>query len=186
MDHYEGQYYHVFNRGANREPIFACQENYIFLLRQIKHFLPDHPLTMIAYCLMPNHYHFLIRVENDNALSPFIQRLFNSYSQAYNRQQNRSGTLFEGRVKSKLVERDGYLIHIARYIHLNPVQAGLVENPEDWPYSNYREWIGLRKGALFDSEFVYEIFSSSKDYRVFVRSEVPSTIQKKLVDYYLE
>ncbi len=92
--HLAGYYYHVYNRGCNRQPIFANAGNYLFLLRRAKSFLVDYPLSVIAYCLMPNHYHFLLRPEEDGALSRFIQRLFNSYTQAFNKQQGRSGTLF--------------------------------------------------------------------------------------------
>jgi putative transposase len=97
MQHLAGHYYHVYNRGCNREPIFAHDGDYRFLLQQAKKFLPDYPLRVIAYCLMPNHYHFLLCPEQDHVLSRFIQRLFNSYTQGFNQQQGRSGTLFEPR-----------------------------------------------------------------------------------------
>jgi len=186
LKHHAGFYYHVYNRGANRESIFALEDNYLFLLRRIKQYLPDYELSIIAYCLMPNHYHFLLRAEQDNALSPFVQRVFNSYSQAFNRQQHRSGTLFEGRAKNKIIDKDSYLIHIVRYIHMNPVQAGLVRNPEDWPYSNYREWIGLRSGTLYDPEFIKELFSRPQEYQSFVQSEIPPALRDQLVEYYFE
>ena len=127
--HLAGHYYHTYNRGCNREPIFANDGNYRFLLRRAKLFLADYPLSVIAYCLMPNHYHFLLRPEDDEALSPFLQRLFNSYTQAFNKQQHRSGTLFEGRAKSVPVDSDQYVLYLCRYIHLNPVKAGLVADP---------------------------------------------------------
>ncbi len=92
MAHFAGQYYHVYNRGCNREPIFCSEENYKFLLRQAKRFLADAAVAVIAYCLMPNHYHLLLRSENDGAIARYVQRLFNSYTQAFNRQQSRSGT----------------------------------------------------------------------------------------------
>jgi len=186
LKHFAGHYYHVYNRGVNREDIFRSEDNYLFLLHRIKRFLPDYALSIIAYCLMPNHYHLLIRVEQDNALSPFVQRIFNSYTQAFNRQQQRSGTLFESRAKSKIINVNSYLIHIARYIHMNPVQAGLVRDPEDWLYSNYREWVGLRAGTLYDPEFVKEMFSSPQEYQSFVRSEIPRSLKDELIEYYFE
>lgn len=186
MKHYADQYYHVFNRGVNRQQIFTNDENYSFLLRQIKRFLPDYALTFIAYCLMPNHYHFLIRLDADDQLSPFLQRLFSSYTQAFNRQQNRSGTLFEGRAKSKHIGEDKYLLHLTRYIHLNPVAAGLVKQPEDWPYSNYREWIGTRSGTLFDPEFIYDNFPGIAEYDVFVLSEIDEDVKRNVSRYYLD
>ena len=186
MQHFSGLYYHIYNRGTNREPIFTCEENYLFLLRQIKHFLPYYHLAFIAYCLMPNHYHFLIRVEADGELSPFIQRLFNSYTQAFNRQHHRSGTLFEGRAKSKLIDEDSYVVHLVRYIHLNPVQAGLVKQAKDWPFSNYQEWIGQRPGTLYDPGFVKDNFPTPGEYENFVVSELSVTLEKALAAYYLD
>ena len=106
--------------------------NYIFLLRRIKLYLDDYALSMIAYCLMPNHYHFLLRPDDDDVLSQFIQRLFNSYTQSFNRQQGRSGTLFEGRAKSVLVDTNEYIVHLCHYIHLNPITAGLTQQPGNW------------------------------------------------------
>ena len=158
MKHQTGQYNHIYNRGASRQKIFSNHENYIFLLRKIKKYLPDYDLDFITYCLMPNHYHFLIRVNADNQLSPFLQRLFNGYSQAYNRQQNRSGTLFEGRAQYRLVDTTKYVLQLSKYVHLNPVSAGLVQRPEEWEFSNYREWIGIRNGSLVDLDFVRDFY----------------------------
>jgi REP element-mobilizing transposase RayT len=112
MQHYAGQYYHVYNRGVNRQPIFANEENYHFLLRRVKQFLPLYQTSIIAYSLMPNHYHFLVGVDQEGALSAFFPRLFNSYSQAFNRQQWRAGTLFEGRAKSIIVDESRYVYAI--------------------------------------------------------------------------
>jgi len=184
--HLAGHYYHVYNRGCNRENIFANAGNYVFLLRRAKLILADHPLTIIAYCLMPNHYHFLLRPEEDGALSPFIQRLFNSYTQAFNRQQRRSGTLFEGRAKSILVDTDEYVLHLCRYIHLNPVKARLVVYPGDWPYSNYLEWVEQRGGMLVNRKFVRGRFSTAADYKAFVLSEVDPLLEQRVKIYYLD
>ncbi len=85
MQHYAGQYYHVYNRGVNHQPIFANKENYHFLLCRVTQFLPLYPIRIVAYSLMPTHYHFMFGVDQDGSLSPFLQRLFNSYSQAFNR-----------------------------------------------------------------------------------------------------
>jgi putative transposase len=172
MKHYAGYYYHVFNRGVYKRPIFANDGNYHFLLRKIREYLATYPLTIIAYCLMPNHYHLLVRLEADGTLSSFIQRVFNSYVQAFNVQENRSGTLFEGRAKIKLIHQNDYFLHIPRYIHLNSVKAGLVARPEDWPFSNYREFIGLRKGTLFSPDFVTDNYGSPQAYRAFAEEQV--------------
>ncbi len=97
------------------------------------------------------------------------QRVFNSYSKAYNKRYDHSGTLFEGRYKAKHVDSDAYLRHLCCYIHANPVKDGLVEHIEEWPYSNYLEWMGLRSGILVDRQFVAEMFSDTVSYEGFVR-----------------
>jgi putative transposase len=186
MKHVSGQYYHIYNRGVEKRDIFANDENYRFLLRRLREFLPDCPVTLIAYCLMPNHYHFLARAEEDDGIGPFLQRLFNSYTQAFNRQEKRSGTLFESRAKSVLIDGNSYLFHIARYVHLNPVRAGLTQRPEDWAHSNYLEFIGLRRGTLAESAFVREQFGTPDEYRKFVEDAIPAEIERRLEKYKLD
>ena len=181
-----GHYYHVYNRGCNREQIFVNADHYVFLTRRAKTFLTDYPLKVIAYCLMPNHYHFLLRPEEDSVLSRFIQRLFNSYTQAFNKQQKRSGTLFQGRAKSILVDTEEYIIYLCRYIHLNPVRAGLVAHPGEWPYSNYLEWVDRRDGTLVDRAFARRYFPIAADYEAFVVSEEEPMMEQALQAYYLD
>ncbi|NWG34604.1 MAG: transposase [Chloroflexi bacterium] len=164
----QGQYYHLYNRGAGKGKIFFNEGNYQYLLRLVKEYAPKYGAAVIAYCLMPNHYHFLLRQESDEPLSKFMQVLFNAYAQALNLQQGRTGTLFEGRFKHKCVEQWEYLMTLCRYIHRNPVEAKLAQKPEDWAYSNYREWIGTRNGALVDRLFVQDHFPSAEEYIRFV------------------
>jgi len=133
---------------------------------------------------MPNHYHFLLFAKQDGAPGQFIQRLFNSYTQAFNLQQGRSGTLFEGRAKSKLIFENEYFFQLTRYIHLYPVRARLVTRPEEWIFSNYREFIGMRKGLLFDAEFLETQFGSRGEYRSFAEAEIPLEIENRLGKYY--
>jgi len=80
----QGEYYHIYNRGCNRELIFRSEENYLFLLGRVKRYLRDHQVSVIAYCLMPNHYHFLLRQDDARPIGSFIQAIFNSYSKAFN------------------------------------------------------------------------------------------------------
>jgi len=82
-----------------------------------------------------------------------------------------------------LVDDAGYFFHISRYIHLNPVVAGLVKKPEDWQYSNYREFIGLRQGTLYEANFVREHFGSPEAYRQFVESDISEAIKRKIAKY---
>ena len=98
--------------------------------------------------------------------------MFNSYSKAFNKRFERSGTLFEGPYKAIEIERPAHLLHLCRYIHANPVKDGLVEEIEQWPYSNYLEWVELRPGTLVDRAFVREHFKTPESYAAFVQDYV--------------
>ena len=163
-----GQYYHIYNRGAGKGLIFFNPGNYEYLLRLVKRYSRKYGVVTIAYCLMPNHYHFLLRQETDESLSKFMQVLFNAYAQAVNIEQGRSGTLFEGRFCHKCIDKWEYLVTLCRYIHRNPVKAGMVAKPEDWVYSNYQDWIGIRKGELVDRIFIEDHFPKPEVYSAFV------------------
>ena len=169
----QGEYYHIYNRGANRQPIFRCDDNYVFLLRRVKRYIVQWQIVVIAYCLMPNHYHFVLLQAGEHSISRFMQSLFNSYTKAFNKMYDRSGTLFEGPFRATHVTDDVYLLHLCRYLHLNPLEAGLVTDLRDWPYSNYLEWVEQRNGTLVDREFVQSHFPTPAEYVQFVTDHTP-------------
>ncbi len=170
----QGHYYHVYNRGVNREPIFRTDDNYVSLLRRVKESVVNFQIGIIAYCLMPNHYHFLLRQDGARPVSDFVQAVFNSYTKAFNRAFNRTGTLFEGPFHATHVDEDVYLVHLCRYIHRNPLEAGLVSHPAEWSFSNYLEWVSQRDGVLVDRAFVRENFPEPGSYERFVMEYIPS------------
>jgi REP element-mobilizing transposase RayT len=178
-------YYHIYNRAVGGGLLFFNSGNYEYCLRLVKRFCRKYGATVIAYCLMPNHYHFLLRQETDTPLSKFINVLFNAYVQAVNRQQKRKGTLFEGRFKHVWVDREEYLIHLCRYIHLNPVKAKLVSRLEDWPYSNYLEWIGQRPGTLKDETFIRDRFPTPEAYQQFVADYQDEERTRTFIEEYI-
>ncbi len=138
---YPDCYYHVYNRGNNFENIFFSEENYYFFLRRLfKYFKTD--IDLIAYCLIPNHYHLIVQVKEESSLEKCMQKFSTSYVKAINKQQGRVGYLFQSRYKSKLIPSNEYLLHLSRYIHLNPVRAGSVQQPEQWKFSSYLDYIG--------------------------------------------
>src|SRR5574340_609124 len=151
-----GQYYHFYNRGRSRLNIFLEPENYIFVIQKIVNTTKKYNLTMIAYCLMPNHYHFLVRQDGNYPAGLLPQSVFNRYSKAFNLRYAHHGTLFESPYKVKPIEKDTHLLHLCRYIHGNPQKDGVVNQVDEWPFSNYLEWIGARNGTLFDPLFVQE------------------------------
>jgi putative transposase len=178
-------YYHIYNRGVGRGLLFFNPGNYKHCLRLVKRYCQKYGITVIAYCLMPNHYHFLLRQETDEPLSKFINVLFNAYVQAVNRQQDRTGTLFEGRFRHVWVDREEYLVHLCRYIHLNPVEAKLVSQAGDWPYSNYLEWVNQRSGTLKDEAFIRERFPTPEAYRQFVADHQDEVKAREIIKKYV-
>ena len=188
MSFVEGQFYHIYNRGSGRQPIFFEEENYHYLLRLFKKYTQTTGITVIAYCLMPNHYHFLVRQDGETPAGLLFQRVFNAYTKAINKKYDRFGTLFQGRYRCILLDKTSYLFHLCRYIHANPVKAGLVASPEQWPFSNFREWIGLRFGVICDNDFVRANFGAANEYVEFVqeylanRVELPPEIKPYLLD----
>ena len=183
-----GQFYHIYNRGVARQPIFREEDNYLFLLRRTKEYASALNVAVIAYCLMPNHYNFLLRQDGQEPAGRLPQRVFNSYSKAFNKRYGRTGTLFEGPYKATHIDRDGYLLHLCRYIHANPVKHGVLSELERWPYSNYLEWIGARDGKLVERAFVQEHFPVVGSYRQFVLDYVSELDKLPLGinDYLLE
>ena len=127
---------------------------------------------MVAYCLMPNHFHLLIRIKSESGFERAITSLLISYVKAVNIDQDRVGPLFQGRFQSKAIEDDDYLLGLSCYIHLNPVAAGLAKTPEEWMYSSYREYVGLRRDGWINKSVVMEQFDNSMEYRNYVRSEM--------------
>jgi len=166
-----GAYYHIFNRGAHKRSLFCDDGDYLRLLNLLKKYSRLLDISIIAYCLMPNHYHWLVRQDGEAAVRFLVQRVFNAYSHAFNVRRQHSGTLFEGPYKAILVESDEYLHQLCRYIHANPVRHGFAVEPGLWPYSNYLEWIGERNGTIIDKEFVRERFAPGA-YRTYVYSYI--------------
>ncbi len=182
-----GAYYHIYNRGAARQSIFRAATNYLFVLRRMKQIAAAQQISIIAYCLMPNHYHWLVRQDGDAPAGLLPQHVFNSYTKAYNKLYKRSGTLFEARYKAKHVDSDAYLLHLCRYIHANPVKDSIVADVAEWPYSNYHEWLEQRNGKLVDQTFVAANFPSRSAYADFVHDyvkyrQLPDTVAKHIAE----
>jgi REP element-mobilizing transposase RayT len=144
--------YHVYNRGNNRQAIFFSYGNYLFFLRKIRqHLLPC--CDLLAYCLMPNHFHLLLETKPDaqeKTLNAGFQTLLSSYTQAVNKQERRTGSLFQQHTKAKNLESAdaAYATTCFHYIHQNPMKAGLVHRMENWEFSSFKDYCGLRKGTL--------------------------------------
>jgi REP element-mobilizing transposase RayT len=183
----QGCYYHVFNRTLNGEVLFRNPGNYIYLTQLMRRYKQRYRVSIIAYCLMPNHYHFLLRQDAEQPLHEFMRVLFNGYVQAYNAWWGRRGPLFEGRFHHMLIDEDEYFLHLCRYIHLNPVRAGLVSKVEDWPFSNFLEWVNQEEDGLGEVGFLLDYFADPEEYRGFVQDyqmgrEAEKGVQRYMLD----
>ncbi len=159
-----GHYYHLYNRGANRETLFLNDANFILSLRLLKRYSRRFNITVIAYCHMPNHYHWLVRQDSEIPISVLMQRVWKAYSMTVHKTVGHTGTLFEGRYHAIAVDNDDYLRQLCRYIHANPVHHGMRSGPAGWAYSNYLDWIGKRPGTMLDRAFIERLFGTADDY----------------------
>lgn len=173
----QGNYYHIYNRGADRRSIFLNDGNFRYCLELMKKYLQRLQLTMIAYCLLPNHYHWLVRQDGETKAGLLPQRVFNAYVTAFNNRNQRSGTLFADRYEAIVVSTDDYLLHLCRYIHANPVRHGIAAAVELWPYSNYLGWLEQQPEQIVDRNFVKAHFPSPTHYQAYVRSYLSGQVQ---------
>lgn len=182
MQFLTGEMYHLYNRGNRKAEVFHEREDYLYFLRQLRDYLEEYPVTLTAYCLMPNHYHLLMRQDGDHAISEMMQAFGTSLSKTYNKKYNTAGSLFQGKFRDEHVGDMGYLRYLARYFHRNPVQANLCRAPEGWEFSNYRDVIGLRHGTLCDFSPVLERFANDANiYREFVLDPLADEWEPRLM-----
>jgi REP element-mobilizing transposase RayT len=132
--------YHVIARGINRQEIFHDTEDHQRYLETLERFSKETGSTLLGYCLMGNHLHLLIQ-EGHEGISVFMKRLGTSYAYWYNQKYNRTGHVFQDRFKSESVENDAYLLTVIRYIHQNPVKAGIIEKAQDYQWSSCSAYV---------------------------------------------
>jgi putative transposase len=186
-----GKTYHLYNRGNNRENLFYKKENYHYFIRQFDKYLSNY-LDVYAYCLLPNHFHFLIKVKDEDEIlrsrdaiaqsdgistqsdginyrkiiSEQFRRFFISYSQAINKQEKRVGSLFQKCFKIKEVNNDSYFSTLVFYIHANPQKHGLIDDFKEWNYSSYHSII-TDKTSKIKKINVIDWFGNVEEYKRF-------------------
>jgi putative transposase len=180
---FPGFFYHVYNRGNNREKLFYKKANYHYFLRRYNYYLNDF-IETYAYCLLPNHFHILIKVREEidlpgfenlegidykmeglsNHISKKFSDFFNSYAKAINKQENRVGSLFQKPFKRIRVDNLKYFSNVLYYIHANPQLHGLINDFRNWPYSSYSKYLEAKKSHLPKKE-VLCWFGSIEEYR---------------------
>lgn len=191
-----GQIYHIFNRGVNKGTIFFSEVDYRRFYNAAIHYKTSNvkfsyeksfyskshndpvslkvesKLEVLAYCLMPNHFHFLVKQLVDGGVTSYFRRLLNGYSHFVNVKYHRVGPLFQGRFKSVHIESDNQLLHISRYIHLNPIVSGLVSKLENYSWSSYLSYVAELEDNLCETEFLEKYFKSKEDYQKFVIDQI--------------
>jgi len=182
--------YHIYNQGNNREKIFFEKRNYLFFLKKVRiHLLPH--LELLAYCLMPNHFHFLAYTKSNFDYQKYINDLrtfLSSYTKAINKQEERSGSLFRQNTKSKNIsdanEEYFYGQYCLHYIHQNPLRAGLVTDIEEWRFSSYPDYIRIRNGSLCNKKLAVELLRlpvGSKEFIKLSKETVPDNVLNNLI-----
>jgi putative transposase len=195
-------YYHIFNRGVEKRPIFTNKRDYdrfklamsyyrfakppiklsLFLItsradrEKILNKMnnkPDKLVTINAFALMPNHFHILLRQEKDGGIKQFLSNLNNSYSKYYNTKNNRVGPLMQGPFKAVLVENEEQLLHVSRYIHLNPVTSCIIDvkHLKTYPNTSLPMYVSQDKN-LVDSKIILDFFTNTEQYLKFIFDQI--------------
>ena len=210
MDHYHAKfeydkYYHVFNRGNNGETLYRNNDNYLYFLSQWKKYISPYAGTL-AWCLMPNHFHFVIWINCDDStaaksltkssrlstveptnmvndlLEEQFRKLFMSYALAFNKQQKRKGSLFEKRFKRIEIGADEYLTRVIHYVHNNPIHHGFVDDYAEWRFSSYNSTISSAPTSL-NRKAVLNWFGGTAAFKAFHKeSKNFKDIKKLLTD----
>ncbi len=173
-------YYHIMNRGLAYQAIFTDRPDRLGFLALLEECHRMWGMRVLAYCLMDNHYHLLIQTPDAN-LSRIMRHIDGLHTQRYNRKHGRDGPLFRGRYKSIVIDAEEYLLGVARYIHHNPVAAGLAPSPEKYPWSSCREYLKRGKGPRWlDRQQLLDRFSKEgrrEAFLAFMRSKMDEPIR---------
>ncbi|OUL64247.1 transposase [Flavobacterium sp. AJR] len=167
-----GQYYHIYNRGNNKEDIFIEEKNYNYFLEKVKKYIL--PIADIyAYCLLKNHFHIVLRIKDESNLSekskekihlPF-SNLFNAYSKSINKAYNRTGSLFQEHLQRNRIEDEVYLKQLIIYVHLNPLKHKFTEYFDSYLHSSYRSYLSEKLTSI-DRESILELFDGLDNFKI--------------------
>lgn len=191
----EGQYFHIYNRGANGENLFKEEKNYYYFLQQYKFYCGE-TVETLAYCLLKNHFHLLLYIKENvevprkdgngmfklNA-SKQLGHFFNSYAQSINKSYNRTGPLFESPFERKLVDDESYLMSMICYCHRNAVHHGFVDDLRDWEFSSYHS-ILKNDNSLVDTDKVIQRFGNISSFEEAHKAYTESKeLEKYIIEY---
>ncbi|MFH0937034.1 MAG: transposase [Candidatus Daviesbacteria bacterium] len=202
----DGQYYHIYNRGSEKRSIFEARRDYQRFLKTVKYYQIEGPkpkfshfpnltvnrldetkkiIEIVAYCLMPNHFHFLIKQSREGGITEFIRKVSNSYAKYYNTKYSRVGPLLQGTFKAVLIETDEQLLHVSRYIHLNPISSFLVKELNQYKWSSYEEYTTKSSTNLCSKEEILGFFKNLKDYQQFILDQIDYAQKIEIIKHQL-
>ncbi len=187
-------YYHVYARGVNKQRIFLDPADYTYFLALLKRYLSRSDTTtargvvfpklyqdieLLAFCLMQNHFHLLVYQINEEGMVKLMRRIMTSYSGYFNRKYERTGPLFESRYRASRVDNESYLLHISRYIHLNPADW------QNYNYSSLRSYLGAAAQDWLVIERITNLFTSRSDYLQFLESYEQNKAELDIIKHVL-
>jgi len=183
---FEGGYYHVYSRGSEKRVIFLDRADRERFLNRLKEYKEEHQVDIICYCLMPNHYHLLLKQKTHKPVSVFISRLNLSYAMYFNKRYDRVGPLFQSRFKAKNIDNDEYLIHLSRYIHLNPLTSRGIESVVNYQWSSLKDYLN-NDAKIVNRDVILSYFNGrQKEYMEFLVSEADKKVHEMVADYMFE
>lgn len=167
-----GAYYHLYHRGMDGQAVFREAADYLAFLRLFKQTVDASQVAVIAYSLLPDHYHCLLRQDGETPVGQALRRVVSGYAT--------DGVAFEPSGHATRLASESDFLTLCRYIHRNPLHHGLTAAPEDWPYSNYLEWIDRRRGTLVARDLVRAYFPYPQAYQTLAALPEPPGFQEGL------
>jgi putative transposase len=175
--HVADSWYHLYNRGNNKQQIFIDSQDYFFFIRLLKIYLspelkinprtglfrPENlseTVNLSCFCLMPNHYHLLVKQTDKNGITQLTQHVNSTYVMYFNKKYQKVGSLFEGKLKGVLIDSDTYLLHLSRYIHRNPINLLNSDPFDEYPYSSYPYYVGKKHASWIETKSILDYFYS--------------------------
>ncbi len=199
-------FYHIYNRGVEKRITYLDDREFGHFLKILNYYSHSDPkpsyskateeqtesvrsnekiVEIISYCLMPNHFHLLLKQLKEGGISEFMRKVSNGYTRYFNTRHHRIGPLFQGAYKAVLIEDDQQLIHVSRYIHLNPIVSLLVKDLKTYLWSSYLEYVGLANGKLVKKDEILGFFKDAKEYEKFCLDQISYGIDLERIKHQL-
>lgn len=177
----KGGYYHIYNRGVNRNPIFLDDADFLYYISKIRQFRGKYKVSIIAYSLIKNHYHQLLKQLSDVPINKFLSAVNTAYGGYFNKKYNRVGPLTQDRYKQIIIKSEDQLYWMSAYVNCNYEIHGL-GRARDYKWASYQDYLDLREGTLCDKNIIMEKFRQAKDYEDFCGEWIIEFKERKLLE----